>query len=66
MADDEVTFAEFVRVRSPALLRTAYLLAGDQGLAEDLVQTALAKVFVSWRQIRDRSTLGKKVSTLTP
>src|SRR5689334_8181559 len=36
-------FSEFVRARSPALLRTAFLLTGDRHLAEDLVQDALAR-----------------------
>jgi RNA polymerase sigma-70 factor (sigma-E family) len=35
-------FREFVALRSPALLRSAWLLTGDWGAAEDLVQTALA------------------------
>jgi DNA-directed RNA polymerase specialized sigma24 family protein len=30
----------------------AFLLCGDWHTAEDLAQTALAKVFVSWRKIR--------------
>ena len=37
--DDEVR--DFVAARGHALLRTAYLLTGDQQLAEDLVQGAL-------------------------
>ena len=37
---------------SPRLRRTAFLLCGDWHTAEDLAQTALAKVFVSWRRIR--------------
>lgn len=45
-------FAEFARVMSPRLRRTAFLLCGDWHTAEDLAQTALAKVFVSWRTIR--------------
>ena len=45
-------FAEFARVMFPRLRRTAFLLCGDWHTAEDLVQTALAKVFVSWRRIR--------------
>jgi len=32
-------YDSFVRARTPALLRSAYLLTGDQHLAEDLVQT---------------------------
>lgn len=34
----------YVRTRSARLVRAAYLLTGDRQLAEDLVQTALAKV----------------------
>lgn len=46
-------FAEFVRARRRALSRTAYLLTGDHQLAEDLLQTALAKTARHWRRIRD-------------
>ena len=45
-------FAEFASVMSPQLRRTAFLLCGDWHTAEDLAQTALTKVFVSWRRIR--------------
>lgn len=50
MASD-VEFDEFVVARSPALLRTAYLLTRDVQLAEDLLQTALAKAWFSWKRI---------------
>ncbi|MFG2013190.1 SigE family RNA polymerase sigma factor [Micromonospora sp. NPDC048868] len=46
------TFHEFVAHRSPALSRTAYLLTGDHHLAEDLLQSALAKTYQHWRRIR--------------
>jgi RNA polymerase sigma-70 factor (sigma-E family) len=42
-------FDEFVRSRTASLLRAAYLLTGDQYLAEDLVQSALARTHVAWR-----------------
>ena len=45
------TFDEFVAARSRALLRTAYLLTHDHALAEDLLQTALAKAWFAWRRI---------------
>jgi RNA polymerase sigma-70 factor (sigma-E family) len=45
-------FTEFAAAMSPRLRRMAFLLCGDWYTAEDLVQTALAKVFVSWRKIR--------------
>jgi RNA polymerase sigma-70 factor (sigma-E family) len=51
MADDE--FVEFAEAVAPRLRRTAFLLCGDWHTAEDLAQTTLAKVFASWRRIRN-------------
>ena len=45
-------FVEFAEVMFPRLRRTAFLLCGDWHTAEDLAQTALAKMFVAWRDIR--------------
>nr|WP_097317394.1 SigE family RNA polymerase sigma factor [Actinoplanes atraurantiacus] len=46
-------FHEFVADRREWLLQTARLLtAGDPHLAEDLVQTALTKLYVSWAAFR--------------
>ena len=50
-------FRAYVAGRSPALLRTAFLLTGHRGDAEDLLQTALAKTYLSWDRIRDREAL---------
>jgi RNA polymerase sigma-70 factor (sigma-E family) len=47
-------FARFVEAREAALRRTAWLLTGDWGLAEDLVQTALARSWPRWERIRRR------------
>jgi len=44
-------FSEFVAVRSTPLLRTAYLLTGDWGAAEDLLQTALVRCWHRWDHI---------------
>lgn len=49
--DVEREFREFVSARSPALLRTAYLLVGDWANAEDLVQVALTKTYLAWRRL---------------
>ncbi|MGY0231160.1 SigE family RNA polymerase sigma factor [Longispora urticae] len=51
--DREVAFAEFVASRSPRLLRLAYGLTQDHALAEDLLQTALARSWSAWRRIVD-------------
>ncbi len=50
-SDDE--FTALVHATWPSLYRTAYLLVGDRGEAEDLVQTALAKTYASWSKVRD-------------
>lgn len=44
-------FDEFVAARSSRLLRTAYLLTRDRGLAEDLLQTALSMAWFAWGRI---------------
>lgn len=45
-------FEGFVAARGDRLLRTAYLLTRDHQLAEDLLQTALAKAWGAWRRIK--------------
>jgi RNA polymerase sigma-70 factor (sigma-E family) len=46
-------FDTYVRSRTPALLRSAYLLTGDQQLAEDLVQSALIRTHRAWRRLHN-------------
>ncbi|WKN48090.1 SigE family RNA polymerase sigma factor [Nocardioides sp. Arc9.136] len=41
-------FTAYVVARRAQLYRTAYLLCGDPHRAEDVVQTALAKLYVAW------------------
>jgi RNA polymerase sigma-70 factor (sigma-E family) len=57
MAAAEQEFTEFAAGASPRLRRAAFLLCGDWHLAEDLTQTALAKVFVAWRRISQRDAV---------
>ena len=47
-------FDAYVQSRSQALLRLAFLLTGDAHLAEDLVQTSLAKVMGRWDALAGR------------
>ncbi len=47
----DAEFMAFVRDRSLALRRTAYLLCGDWSSGDDLVQESLAKVYVAWPRI---------------
>jgi RNA polymerase sigma-70 factor (sigma-E family) len=46
-------FVAFVQTRQHRLLRSAYLVCGDHHLAEDLLQGALVKLALRWRQVRD-------------
>jgi RNA polymerase sigma-70 factor (sigma-E family) len=48
----EVSFEDFVRVRSGSLLRTALLLAGqNRADAEDLLQVALERAYRHWPRV---------------
>lgn len=51
---DDGSFEAFVADRSTTLLRTAYLLTGDRGHAEDLLQTALIKTYRHWGRLTNR------------
>jgi len=50
--EGRMSFAEFVALRGQALQRTAFLLTNDWALAEDLVQTALARAYPRWNRIQ--------------
>lgn len=54
-ASTKPSFDEFVAARSDALLRTAYLLTRDHGLAEDLLQSSLTKAWFAWGRIDGRA-----------
>ena len=47
----DAEFTDFVRVRRPHLLRIALALTGDRHRAEDLLQTALVKLYVAWPRV---------------
>ncbi|MEU0358089.1 SigE family RNA polymerase sigma factor [Streptomyces cyaneofuscatus] len=44
-------FHDFVVGRWPRLMRTAFLLTGEQHAAEDLVQSTLEQVYVVWHRV---------------
>ncbi len=50
-------FREYVAARGGALLRSALLLTGDRGHAEDLLQTALVRTYGAWGRIRRREAV---------
>jgi len=45
-------FEEFVAARGQALQRFGYVLTGDWALAEDLLQTSLAKAYPRWSRVQ--------------
>jgi RNA polymerase sigma-70 factor (sigma-E family) len=45
-------FAEFVRANTAALLRTGYLLTGNAGAAEELVQDTLVRLYPKWDKVQ--------------
>jgi RNA polymerase sigma-70 factor (sigma-E family) len=47
----DAAFELFVREHATALLRTAYLLTGDRGHAEDLLQTAFERTHRHWDRL---------------
>ncbi|MEU7087966.1 SigE family RNA polymerase sigma factor [Streptomyces achromogenes] len=44
-------FQSFMVGRWPRLMRTAFLLTGEQHAAEDLVQSTLEQVYTAWRRV---------------
>ncbi|MEP9363360.1 SigE family RNA polymerase sigma factor [Nocardioides sp. CN2-186] len=53
-AERDAAFSEFVGARRTHLRRVAYALCGDWHRADDLVQTALVKLYIAWpRIVRD-------------
>ena len=53
----DAEFEQYMTARQPSLLRTAYLLTGDRHSAEDLVQSSLAKLYLSWDKVQRRELL---------
>ena len=51
----EAEFEAFVTARRPRLRGLAYSLCGDWHTADDIVQMALAKVYVAWPRVRASS-----------
>jgi RNA polymerase sigma-70 factor (sigma-E family) len=52
----DVAFAEFVTARQTYLRRVAYAICGDWHRADDLLQTALTKLYVAWPRVCGKGT----------
>lgn len=50
-AGDDAAFRAYVAARQRALRHTAFLMSGDWDRADDLVQTALTKLYVAWHRV---------------
>ena len=55
--DRDTDFTAYLEARQARLLRTAYLITGDQHQAEDLLQTSLAKLYLAWDKVRERGSV---------
>jgi RNA polymerase sigma-70 factor (sigma-E family) len=58
-------FDDFVRGSATRLLRTAVLLTGDRGAAEDLLQETYERIYVHWPRIRGGAPEAYARRTLT-
>jgi RNA polymerase sigma-70 factor (sigma-E family) len=51
VAASEAAFRDFVASSSPVLLRAAWLLTGEEALAQDLVQAAFERTWTRWERV---------------
>lgn len=60
----EQEYVDYVTARIPALRRLAYLLAGDEHRADDLVQQTITRLYVKWRHAQAATNLDGYVRTM--
>jgi RNA polymerase sigma-70 factor (sigma-E family) len=60
----EAEYVDYVTARIPALRRLAYLLAGDEHRADDLVQQTITTLYVKWNRARHADHLDGYVRTM--
>ena len=61
--DRDEEFTAFVAASAHRLRRTAFLLSGDWHRADDAVQSALIKLYLSWDRVRARKSMEGFVRT---
>jgi RNA polymerase sigma-70 factor (sigma-E family) len=64
VAEDD-DFTRFVVESYASLIRRAFLLVGDQGRAEDLVQTSLMSLYPRWDRVQEPAAYLRTVMTRT-
>ena len=60
----EEDYVDYVAARIPALRRLAYVLAGDEHRADDLVQQTITTLYVKWRRAQAADHLDAYVRTM--
>ena len=63
-ASREAEYTEYVEARLGWLRRTAYLLCQDWQGADDLVQTAITRLYTRWGRARDATSLDAYTRTI--
>ncbi|MDH6465973.1 RNA polymerase sigma-70 factor (sigma-E family) [Micromonospora sp. A200] len=63
-ADLEQEYVEYVTSRLPALRRIACHLTGDAHRGDDLVQSAVTRLYVGWRRAREADNVDAYVRTV--
>jgi RNA polymerase sigma-70 factor (sigma-E family) len=63
-SEAEPEFLEFAAAQGGQLFKIAYLMCGDWHEAQDLVQTALAKLFVAWSRVARSQSAGAYARTV--
>ena len=60
-AADEMEFEALVRTHGTMLIRLAVALTADPGVSEEVVQSALERVFVRWHRLNDPLAYARQV-----
>jgi RNA polymerase sigma-70 factor (sigma-E family) len=60
----EQEYVDYVTARIPALRRLAFLLAGDEHRADDVVQQTITRLYVKWRHAQAATNLDGYVRTM--
>lgn len=60
MTNRDQEFREFVAGSHVRLLRLAYLLVGDRGTAEDLLQDTFERLYVKWARVQEPEAYARR------
>jgi DNA-directed RNA polymerase specialized sigma24 family protein len=60
----EAEYTDYIRGRLPSLRRVAYLLCQDWQRADDLVQTAITRLYTHWGRARNTASIDAYARTI--